>query len=359
MCSRVGWVPFASKIEAEKKHLVGEAPRTCIMSDAKSTASSQRDFLEREGYAIFRNLIPPEIVKRARAAIDEARDRGEDPGGAFLHGEEDAVSDIWNKTSLPKVVSSLAGGLRQDGMKLTWGQVALVNPGYDCERKGDRWVADPSWGKRWHIDGLHNKFNEEPPAGEIHGFTALVGVLLSDIDEPLSGELVVHPGSHNHLARLYGRNKKNYELLREKGWDALDTAFKEQREGKWGAPAHFTGKAGDVVLANYWLAHTVAPNRSKNIRYAIYFRLHTSLLKQELFWKYHRPIAFAIPFHDWAGLASSCKARRAGRPDSECTCLADLQLEPVTHCREVGPATAGKSVRDKCVQKVSEACLLI
>ena len=43
----------------------------------------------------------------------------------------------------------------------------------------------------WHIDGCASEF--EPGVtdhfGEIHNFTALVGVLLSDVPEPMSGEL--------------------------------------------------------------------------------------------------------------------------------------------------------------------------
>ncbi len=42
-----------------------------------------------------------------------------------------------------------------------------------------------------------------------------------------------------------------------------------------GSPIQIQAKAGDVVLCHYQLAHTIAPNVSPNIRYAIYFRLHS------------------------------------------------------------------------------------
>jgi len=39
------------------------------------------------------------------------------------------------------------------------------------------------------------------------------------------------------------------------------------------APLQVTGRAGDVALVHYQLAHSVGPNISPNVRYAIFFRL--------------------------------------------------------------------------------------
>jgi len=52
---------------------------------------------------------------------------------------------------------------------------------------------------------------------------------------------------------------------------------------KLGDPIQLKVKAGDIVLAHYQLAHTIAPNISSNIRYAIYFRLHSENHKPETY----------------------------------------------------------------------------
>jgi hypothetical protein len=53
-------------------------------------------------------------------------------------------------------------------------------------------LYDPSkwYVASWHIDGLHLKSK-----GEINSFDILVGVLLSDVEEAMSGELGYFPGS--------------------------------------------------------------------------------------------------------------------------------------------------------------------
>jgi ectoine hydroxylase-related dioxygenase (phytanoyl-CoA dioxygenase family) len=39
-------------------------------------------------------------------------------------------------------------------------------------------------------------------------------------------------------------------------------------------PLQLTGRAGDVVLAHYALAHAAAPNLGPHVRYAVFFRLY-------------------------------------------------------------------------------------
>eukprot|EP00469_Lotharella_globosa_P000157 CAMPEP_0167807532 /NCGR_PEP_ID=MMETSP0111_2-20121227/22605_2 /TAXON_ID=91324 /ORGANISM="Lotharella globosa, Strain CCCM811" /LENGTH=109 /DNA_ID=CAMNT_0007705445 /DNA_START=422 /DNA_END=748 /DNA_ORIENTATION=- len=109
------------------------------------------------------------------------------------------------------------------------------------------------------------------------------------------------------MARIYGRNPRNLARLRNEGSNGLTIAKDEQLaeearqgpgRGPWGIQ-HFVGKAGDVVIVNYLTAHSVAPNRSPNIRHAVYFRVHTSLCGEGEFWTRYRPVALALPWHDW------------------------------------------------------------
>lgn len=41
-------------------------------------------------------------------------------------------------------------------------------------------------------------------------------------------------------------------------------------------PEQILVNAGDIVLAHYQTAHSIAPNVSPHIRYCVYFRLHHS-----------------------------------------------------------------------------------
>jgi len=305
---------------------------------ADSRAKLEKQQLIDDGFLIIRGLIPRKIVDNAVRAINSklVTDHSHQ---TLASGHEDPVTDLWNKTPLPSRVNDFTGPLKQDPWPFKHAQIALVAPGSGCgktpDEKHSNFVPWKGWENGWHIDGLADPHNAFTPKGEIHGFTALVGVLLSDVNEPLSGEFVVYPGSHYNLARIYGRDPTNLTLMRKEGTKSLEIAKKEQQSddskrggnSKWPAPVHFTGKAGDVIICNFLLAHNVAPNRSPNIRYAVYFRLHSTLFPEGKFWwKCFRPVAMALPWHDWGGLRDvSCPARQAGRPQKDCRCLEDIR----------------------------------
>mmetsp|Transcript_23079 Transcript_23079/g.32246 ORF Transcript_23079/g.32246 Transcript_23079/m.32246 type:complete len:374 (+) Transcript_23079:75-1196(+) len=324
------------------------------MSDCSSTKLERQGLID-NGFLIIRDLIPRKIVDNAVRAINSklVTDHSHQ---TLASGHEDSVTDLWNKTPLRSRVNELTGPLKQDPWPVKHAQIALVAPGSSCgktpDEKHSNFVPWKGWENCWHIDGLADPHNAFTPKGEIHGFTALVGVLLSDVAEPLSGELVVYPGSHYNLARIYGREPANLTLMRKEGTKSLEIAKKEQqsedskrgRNSKWPTPVHFTGKAGDVVICNYLLAHNVAPNRSANIRYAVYFRVHSTLFPEGEFWKCFRPVAMANPWHDWSGLRDvSCPARQAGRHQKHCTCLEDIREEKrscvgrVPHAKQQAP----------------------
>ncbi len=56
-----------------------------------------------------------------------------------------------------------------------------------------------------------------------------------------------------------------------------------------------------MVLAHYLLSHSVAPNASPNVRYAIFFRLtHVDHARQK--WE-----SMADPWLQWEGIPSDCR----------------------------------------------------
>jgi len=110
-----------------------------------------------------------------------------------------------------------------------------------------------------HIDGMYTPSNGVRE-GTIDNFTALVGVLLSDLPNPNAGNFTVWPGTH----RSFG------DYFRQHGAEALLEGLPPI---EWPDPAQVTGKAGDLILAHYTLAHGIASNVSPHIRYAVFFRI--------------------------------------------------------------------------------------
>jgi hypothetical protein len=110
-----------------------------------------------------------------------------------------------------------------------------------------------------HLDGMHSPTNGLPK-GEVQTFTALVGILLSDLPTPNAGNFTVWPGTHRQYEQ-YFRKHSPESLLN--GMPPIELPV----------PHQITGKAGDIVFCHYLLAHGVAPNLSPHIRYAVFFRL--------------------------------------------------------------------------------------
>eukprot|EP00051_Salpingoeca_urceolata_P005128 m.70558 g.70558 ORF g.70558 m.70558 type:complete len:482 (-) comp14075_c0_seq3:218-1663(-) len=139
----------------------------------------------------------------------------------------------------------------------------------------------PSWETRWHIDGWPGLFNQ---TGKVENFTMLVGILLSDAVDPLSGNLTVYPGSHLHIEKVLrdaGGPEAVFAPVTTPGGGGGSgdpqaesvRLLRERVAPMMGRPVQVSARAGDVVLAHYQLAHTIAPNVSPNIRYCVYFRL--------------------------------------------------------------------------------------
>lgn len=120
-------------------------------------------------------------------------------------------------------------------------------------------MTDPAPAARPHLDGMYSPTNGVKE-GTIQNFTMLVGILLSDVTTDLAGNFTVWPGTH-HQYESYFREHGPDSLLN--GLPPIDMP----------EPIAVKGRAGDVILAHYQLAHGIGPNLSPNIRYAIFFRL--------------------------------------------------------------------------------------
>jgi len=216
----------------------------------------QKDSLRERGYVVLPALVPRERHEAALRAINASLGRGLAPedvprmrAQSFCPElqKADVILDLFRATAASAVAASLVG---KEGLeRVTTAQIALSFPS----------DSDPGARPHPHLDGMYTPDNGVP-AGSVLSFTMLAGIVLSDVETPDAGNLVVWPGSHQVLER-YFRTQGPKSLL--SGMPTVDLGRPE--------PVH--ARAGDVVLCHYQLAHAAGPNTSPHVRYAVYFRL--------------------------------------------------------------------------------------
>ena len=196
-----------------------------------------REALRAINFSLVSEGIPPEKLPtfHAQSFCPELRESG-------------VIVDLFNKTPVVDCVESLLGPgmVRPAGQ----GQMALRFPGY----------ADPPKVHSPHIDGTYSPTNGVP-AGTVAHFNLLAAVFLSDVPAPFCGNFAVWPGTHRKFEKHF---QENDPAKLAQGLPKIDMP----------EPTQVMAQAGDVVLAHYLLAHSVAPNISPNIRYAVFFRVH-------------------------------------------------------------------------------------
>ncbi len=216
----------------------------------------QKQAFYRDGFVKLPGAVSLDLVDAARRAINASLgDRGIDPAQLTtfrsrsycpdLQGEK-VITDLLHASSVWGAAESAigTGQVRPVG----GGQIALRFPSMEPPRE-----PGP------HIDGMYTPTNGVPK-GTIANFTALVGVVLSEIPHDYMGNLAVWPGTH-HLYEQYFREQGPQALLEGMPKVALPSS------------QQITGVPGDAVLCHYQLAHGIAGNSSPHIRYAVYFRL--------------------------------------------------------------------------------------
>ncbi len=209
-----------------------------------------------DGYVHLPGIVPRDRVNAALRAINGSLgERGIDPAQLptlrarsycpELQGAAEITGLLTGTPLWATAEEAIGAGQVQP---ITGGQIALRFPG-----------PGPAAEPHPHIDGMYTPTNGVPE-GTIRNFTALIGVLLSDLPTGDAGNFTVWPGSH----RLHER------YFQERGPRSLLDGMPEV---DLGAPKQITGKAGDAVLVHYLLAHGIAGNAAPHIRYAIFFRL--------------------------------------------------------------------------------------
>jgi hypothetical protein len=219
-------------------------------------SEAQRREIFDAGYTVLRGQVPEAVVHRAMKAINHSLGEGLDPVRLptlraqpycpEIAGTE-VISDLFNRSGMVEMAESVLGQGTFSPPK--GGQVALRFPRADDEI--------PLF--RPHLDGFPTATNGVAE-GTIGSFTALVGVLLSDLPNANSGNFTVVPGSHRATEAYFQAHGPKAFL---EGYPKIEQA----------APVQITGRPGDVVFCHYQLGHGIAVNVSPHIRYAAFFRL--------------------------------------------------------------------------------------
>ena len=251
---------------------------------ADPLTDAEKRFFVQQGCLHVVSAVPTSLVRRARRAINHSLGAGIDKRGvACMNAQsfcEELVEDprLLRLATNPRAwsyVRSLVGDRRVERPREC--QIALRFP----RAEGTPRTLDAP-----HLDGYHTPYNGIPDDGVVYGFTLLLGVMLSDADEPLSGNFTVWPGTHLKLERHF-RDHGVHSL--ERG-DVTTSGIRLPR------PIPITGKSGDIVLAHYQLAHAASPNLSGDIRYMCFFRLSVRGLAN------HRVDSMLDIWRDWPTL---------------------------------------------------------
>jgi hypothetical protein len=225
-------------------------------ADRAHLTTEQKESIRDDGFVFVEQAVPQEKVAAALRVINASLgEKGMAPEELPTLRAQSYCREV---TGAPEIVSLLTETplwqLAESAIgpgelePVDYGQIALRFPG-----------TSPPGPVHPHIDGMYTPFNGVPE-GQIHNFTALVGVYLSDVPRENWGNFTVWPGSHRIYADYFETEGAD-ALLR--GMPPVDLAEAVQVKPR----------AGDAVLSHYQIGHGIAPNVGPNIRYAIYFRL--------------------------------------------------------------------------------------
>lgn len=216
----------------------------------------QKQQIFEDGFVHVPGVVPRVMIEAAQRAINNSLGQGVHPDDIARFSAQSycpevqstpVITDLYNATPLRALAES---AIAPDVLKgVGSGQIALRFPT----------LKDPPPLPRAHLDGVYTPTNGVPK-GTIASFTALVAVLLSDLERDDAGNFTVWPGSH-HVYRKHFAEHGHGLLLGEK------------TDVEIGAPKAITGRAGDVILCHYQLGHGITPNVSPDVRYAVFFRL--------------------------------------------------------------------------------------
>lgn len=210
----------------------------------------QKQQLFEQGWVVIPQVVPAEMVRAARHAINSTIENYMDSIQTRAHElkTDKRLTDMLTETKAYSLIESALG--QGKVVPSTNVQCALRFP----DDKSAKAVVRP------HIDSFHPSVGGAP--GSIKPFIAIAGFFLNDIDQEDAGNFTVWPGTHRKFAEYFEKHGADPEL--KLGIPPVEMP----------KPVQIKAKAGDMILAHYQLAHTAVANFSRDVRYAVYIRMH-------------------------------------------------------------------------------------
>ncbi|CAH0479767.1 unnamed protein product [Peronospora belbahrii] len=215
------------------RSLMSQSTHSSILSE------SQRLSFMQNGYLQIRGAVALTLANTALRRINH--DLGI-PGNMIDGGVEgniklagntsnsDAILNLYYLSDVSKYVEALVGA----------GQVVPPQGAQIALRFPELGEPREPLGTEWHTDGMRQ--------GRLHPFTLLAGIALSNVSEPLCGNLTVFSGSHLSLqgrlaadGKLHGYDGEAYKA---------DSVWGDGRLPDMGTPIQLLAARGDLVLAH-------------------------------------------------------------------------------------------------------------
>lgn len=237
--------------------------------------SPEAERLRRRGWILLRGGVGAAAIARANAAIDRSLVERYEPQRQLEYDHRSYCPEL---RSAPPIVDLLAQQPLRGVLDALLGWEGLQGRGHAQIAIRRAHNAAERLAPEWHIDGVSTPHNGV--VGEaLHTFTALVGVFLSDLPRPWRGNFVAWPDSTAALSAWF---REDPARMRQ-GMPRIDP----------GEPVQLQARAGDVVVANYLLAHAAAVNTCDQDRRAVFFRLSLPDLGE------HRHARLVRPWEGW------------------------------------------------------------
>jgi hypothetical protein len=248
------------------------------------------EFFKRNGYLKIKDAVSGMIVSRARRAVfahigcfgippENIKTYNATTFVPELFRNDDEASPLLDVFKM-SVLSALVNGVVGIRHRVSYHpQVAIRFPS-----PIDEDFRPPS-DQGAHIDGIPTRHNGIA-GNDLHSFSMLLGVALTDQMALDCGNLTVFPGSHRICNDVF---KEQWMMQERNGIAVADRKLGPGHGAEWTegsvcpprvqseiAPVKLQLEKGDAVLLHYQLAHCVGAQRSDEIRMNLYWRVHHS-----------------------------------------------------------------------------------
>ena len=225
------------------------------MSETMSLTMEDAPAFIDDGILVRRGLVPHELTRRARERIMAWYREEMDTGLIHQYTQRTFAPQMGSHPDLLALfdnlgVVDLVNGLIGEPAPVTTTQIQIRLPEAHLEE------GQPE--KSMHVDGVACPHLDPD---ELRTFSLLVGVVLSDLDDPEGGALHYQPKGHYAMA----------EWFRSAWALGLTEQVPPHLSTNRGTP--FLGRTGDVVFMHHLVPHSVGRNLLDHPRIMAYFRV--------------------------------------------------------------------------------------